>query len=188
MKRIFGIGCAVAVALLGASIASAQSAPGVHVGVAAGPGAPVSDTRDTHETGFNGSAFVNWTPTVSPLGLRVEGMYQNMGIESEFTPNDDANTEILAGLAGAVIAPKNGTVKPYGVAGGGVYNVDIDAAGVPGTSGGNNTEFGWNAGGGLAFPIGQTNIFVEARYHSINNDGDNAERIKLVPVTVGIVF
>lgn len=185
MKRFRIACCAALVACLAAVNASAQTASGVHVGVAAGPGAPAGDSRDSFETGFNGSAFVNWIPPVSPVGLRVEGMYQNMDIEPQFGEAGDA--EILAGLAGAVIAPKTGTVKPYAVGGGGIYNVDVDRPGI--VSGGtNNTEFGWNAGGGVAFPLGKTNIFVEARYHSINSEGENTERVKLVPVTVGITF
>jgi hypothetical protein len=40
----------------------------------------------------------------------------------------------------------------------------------------------------VAFPLGKTNVFVEVRYHSINTDGRDTERIKLVPVTVGVVF
>ena len=185
MKRFAIVCCSVLLAALAAPAAQAQTAPGVHVGVATGPGAPVGDSRDSFETGFNGSAFVNWIPDVSPVGLRVEGMYQNLDIEPQFGEGGDA--EILAGLAGAVIAPKTGTVKPYAVGGGGIYNVDVDRQGL--VSGGtNNTEFGWNAGGGVAFPLGKTNIFVEARYHSINTEGEDRERVKLVPVTVGITF
>jgi hypothetical protein len=187
MKRYLSICCAAAIGLFLAAGASAQSAPGVHVGVAAGTGSPAGDTKDTFETGFNGSAFLNWTPAASPVGLRVEGMYHNMGVESEASP-DTGDAEIIAGLAGAVIAPKNGTVKPYAVAGGGAYNVDVDRLGLVATRGYNETELGWNAGGGVAFPLGKTNVFVEARYHSINTDGRDVERIQLIPVTVGIVF
>ena len=187
MKRFSIACCAAVIACFAAAFAAAQTAPGVHVGVAAGTGSPAGDTRDTFETGFNGSAFVNWTPSASPVGLRVEGMYHNMGVESQASP-DTGDAEIIAGLAGAVIAPKTGTVKPYAVAGAGAYNVDVDRAGLVGTDGLNSTELGWNAGGGVAFPLGKTNIFVEARYHSINTEGPDVERIKLVPVTVGITF
>jgi hypothetical protein len=81
MKRLSIVCCAAVIACLAAGSATAQTAPGVHVGVAAGPGAPAGDSRDSFETGFNGSAFVNWIPPVSPVGLRVEGMYQNLDIE-----------------------------------------------------------------------------------------------------------
>ena len=173
MKRFLAVACAAVIGLAVASQARAQSASGVHFGVAAGAGAPAGDTSDTFETGFSGSAFLNWTPSVSPVGLRVEGMYHNMGVESEADP-DTGDAEIVAGLAGAVIAPKNGTVKPYAVAGGGAYNVDVDRSGLVNTDGLNSTEFGWNAGGGLAFPVGKTNVFVEARDHfeaNANRDG-----------------
>jgi hypothetical protein len=186
MRKLLAICCAAAIGFVAAS-ACGQSASGVHFGVAAGAGAPAGDTGDTFETGFNGSAFLNWTPAVSPVGLRVEGMYHNMGVESQTDP-DTGDAEIIAGLAGAVIAPKNGTVKQYAVGGGGVYNVDVDRLGLVATRGYNETELGWNAGGGVAFPLGKTNVFVEARYHSINTDGRDVERIQLVPVTVGIVF
>jgi opacity protein-like surface antigen len=121
------------------------------------------------------------------MSLRMGANPNRRGSQPEYRPPRPRSRR-AASRRSAVIAPKNGTVQPYAVAGGGAYNIDVDRRGLVATEGYNNTEFGWNAGGGVAFPLGKTNVFVEARYHSINTEGPDTERIKLVPVTVGIVF
>jgi hypothetical protein len=54
--------------------------------------------------------------------------------------------------------PLRGTrLRPYVLAGFGLYKINISNA--------NQTNFGLNVGGGLRYPIGPVQPFVEVRYH-----------------------
>ncbi|HEX4684496.1 MAG TPA: hypothetical protein VH277_17385, partial [Gemmatimonadaceae bacterium] len=50
---------------------------------------------------------------------------------------------------------------------------------------GSLSRFGLNAGGGLSFGVGRTELFVESRYVRVFT---SAERLSYVPILVGVTF
>ena len=79
MKRTF-----FAVALTGIALVSfeagAQIAPkSVQFGIAAGAALPLSDLKDCCNTGFNGTAILGFQPSLIPLGVRIDGAYNQFG-------------------------------------------------------------------------------------------------------------
>src|SRR6266540_395350 len=112
------------------------------------------------------------------IGVRVDALYGQ-------TSHDgfDGNTRLIGSLANVVFnlpvsAPM---VKPYLLAGGGVYNVKITGFGAD-TS---ETKFTFDAGAGASFGAGPVHFFVEGRYISVRESGGSTS---FLPVTAGVTF
>jgi opacity protein-like surface antigen len=177
--------------LLAASAASAQGSPGVHFGVAGGAIFPTENARELYDVGYHGSVMLNFNAPLSPIGLRIEGTYARSNEKT--LAGRSGNVQIGAGTVDLVLGPRTVTVKPYFVGGAGVYRVRFseisDLLSVRETQ--TQTRFGWNAGGGISFPLGpSTTMFLEARYTRIELKPNPFVRnhFTLVPLTVGFVF
>ncbi len=176
----------LAIAVLGTN-ASAQSAKSISFGISGGAAIPLGDFSDFYTTGYNGTVSLGMKSVGSPIGLRIDAMYNRLSVK------DDATITIPgAGLVeSASIASANanlvymlpGTgISPYLIGGGGIYstklhgdNLDIDS----------ENKFGINGGIGAAFPLSGFNTFIEARLHNVFSDGDATQ---FIPVTFGISF
>lgn len=113
--RVLSKLCAALCIFGAASAASAQGFPGVHFGVAGGAIFPAQDARDTYDTGYHGSVMVNINAPVSPIGLRLEGMYARTN-EKDLVGRS-GNVQIGAGTvnfvfgASGLIAPHENTTR-----------------------------------------------------------------------------
>src|SRR5687768_4360795 len=183
MKRLLMALAAAAVPALSAT-ASAQSAKPVSLGISAGAAIPMGDFADFYTTGYNGTVSLGLRSAGSPIGLRIDGMYNRLSVK------DDASI-ILNGalIESASIASANANLvynlpgtgmTPYLIGGGGVYatklhgdNFDTDS----------ENKFGINGGLGAAFPLSGFNAFIEARLHHIFSDNGSTQ---FIPVTFGI--
>ena len=143
---------------------------------AAGATMPLGSTGDAVDAGYHATIGVGVKPPLAPLGARVEGMFN----ENAFKAASDAKMRILA-----VTANGTWTAAPqvYLIGGLGMYN--SKCAGTCGLLTESNTDFGFNIGGGLNIPLTGLGVFVEARLHMIQTEG---ETTKLLPITVGIKF
>jgi opacity protein-like surface antigen len=182
-----------------AGIASAQGAPGFRFGITGGADFPLQDQSDVYKTGWNGGLLfaINFGDT--PFGLRFQATYDEMHLkEFALFPNASGKTRIIAGVGDLVIGARHGAVQPYLIGGVGAYDLRFsgqDFSDNPFSD--STTRFGWNAGGGLAFPLGSTSrMFVEARYTSVSVDSDRfsnsihtgGTRFTFLPVNLGFVF
>jgi opacity protein-like surface antigen len=183
--------------------AAAQGAPGAHFGLSGGADFPVSDQSDVYKTGWNGTALLAFNFGTSPVGLRFDGSYHELRTKSDLEPffGGNGKTRIIDGTANLVIGPHHMAVEPYFIGGGGVYDLrfsgeEVDTGNAFSQS---TTRFGWNAGGGIAFPLSPDwsgRMFIEARYTSISIDTDRfsnsihtgGSRFTFVPVNIGIIF
>lgn len=144
---------------------------------AAGATMPIGSTGDGLDAGYHATIGVGIKPPLAPLGARVEGMFN----ENAFKGASDAKMRIMA-----VTANGTWTAAPqaYLIGGLGMYN--SKCAGTCGLlAGESDTDFGFNIGGGLNIPLTGLGVFVEARLHMIQSEG---ETMKLLPITVGIKF
>jgi hypothetical protein len=182
--------------------ASAQGT-GVHFGISGGGDFPVSDQKDVYKTGWNGSALVAINFGNSPFGLRIDGSYHDLRTKDSLGIffNGAGKTRVIDGTADVVIGPRGGSVEPYFIGGVGAYDLrfrgqEVDTGNAFSDT---TTRFGWNAGVGIAFPLGSASdsrMFIEGRYTSVSLNADrfsnsvhtNGSRFTFVPVNLGFLF
>jgi hypothetical protein len=178
MKQIWK-GLIAAATLLTSAQLSAQSYKPVTLGIAAGAAIPVGDFADAYNTGFNGTAALAFSSVGTPLGFRVEGMYNKFFGRDDIGGNQP-DSRIIGGTANLVYNLPGTGIRPYLIGGAGYYNakVDIDNAN-------SESKFGINGGIGAMFPLSGFSTYVEARFHNMFTEGSSKQ---FIPVTFGIFF
>jgi len=185
MRRLILTGVLVLSALvLSAAPVAAQGTGGFQFGLSGGVSLPTSDTKDAYGDGWHGGLVLNYELPALPLGLRVDGDYRNFASKNSGASSRSA--EIIDGNANLVLGIRIIAVKVYALGGGGLYNVKLKAENAAGSISTSDTEFGWNAGAGVALVIGKVSIFGEGRYHEVSLS-DN-QKFKFVAATAGILF
>lgn len=175
MKKI-SLAIAAAAMTLAGSTLSAQSTKPVSLGISVGAAIPMGDFEDVYQTGYNGTVSLGFHSGGSPLGLRVDGMYNSFPDRSDLVvPRPDYR--IWSGNANLVYTLPGVGIRPYLIGGGGFYGQkpDVDDAETI-------SDFGVNGGLGAAFQLSGFTAFVEARYHHIFSD----VATQFIPVTFGI--
>jgi hypothetical protein len=142
-------------------------------GVAAGAALPVSDLSNVLNTGFNGTVTVGLHPQLIPLGVRIDGAYNQFGLKA-----GGGNIHYTSVTGNLVYSIPSETVAPYLIGGAGWYNVGA-------SGGGSSNKFGWNIGGGITMPLSGFDTFLEARYNQVQG---NAGSAKFIPITFGVMF
>jgi hypothetical protein len=174
LKRTFFAAALAGVALCSFE-ASAQTST-VHFGVAAGAAIPVSGLRDFLNTGFNATATVGLNPTLIPLGIRIDGAYNQFSLKSGLGGGNLHFTSVTGNL---VYKIPGASFSPYAIGGAGWYNT--------GASGGGSStnNFGFNIGGGISMALSGFDTFLEARFNQVQSSGSPA---RFVPITFGVMF
>jgi hypothetical protein len=148
----------------------------VHFGVAGGVAIPVSGLRDFLNTGFNGTVTVGLNPALIPLGIRLDGAYNQFSFKSGLGGGSLHYTSVTGNL---VYKIPGASFSPYAIGGAGWYN-----AGASG-GGGSSNDFGFNIGGGLSMALSGFDTFLEARFNQVQTAGSPA---RYVPITFGVMF
>ena len=185
----------LAACALAAAPAHAQSptARPISFGIAGGVTQPLGDFGDIASTGFNVMGTLGFQPTAQVFGFRADVAYHRFGLDDFEGVSVDGNANIISGVASVVMTVSNSNgVRPYLIGGGGVYRQAVDADLGDGiTVDDSETDFGLAGGGGISFPLGGMNAFIEARYHSVFSSGDDDEdsgNTNFIPVVIGIQF
>jgi opacity protein-like surface antigen len=173
---------------------------GWYWGLGGGLSSPRGDFAN-YSDGWNATAMMGWDPVTMPLGVRFDVSYENWGERAPtaglaadptvFTINGDLKLRLpvlqtvgtgrhsIYGLAGGTYARYKDVVlgpRYQGVA------VTTPPAGLTVDTGWSD-DFGWNAGGGVSFGLGQrVDLFVESRLISFGGGK------RYVPVVVGLTF
>ena len=185
MNRLLQLAFAVTVgSVVCVATGAAQSA---RFGLGGGLLAPLSDYKTVDKAGWQATANVEFGIPLSPVGVRVDGLYgQTMHKDVGASPVD-GKTRLIGGLASVVwtVPIPAPMVKPYVLVGGGFYNVKFTfPSDVPPVDT-SESKFAYSFGGGLKVGIGPARFFVEGRYVSIQTSGSST---KFIPVTVGLTF
>ena len=149
------------------------------IGGAAGIAFPTGDLGNATNTGYNVTLAVGYNPQAAPVGLRLEGAYNEFGNQV-----GGGNTNIAAFTGNAVFALPASGFTPYIIGGAGLYRV-----GANDTFGNTASEndFGFNVGGGVKLPLSNSfETFVEARFNRVSISGGG--NLSFIPVTVGIMW
>ena len=183
-----GLSNVVAVVAFGTLLgASAVHAQGAEFSLGGGIGIPTGSFDNTNKTGWMGLAAVSFVPNGAPVGIQIDGQYQ----QYKFDGGGSSKERFLIGTANVVFKFKTSeesAFRPYLIGGGGVYNFKATGAttvgGVTSTTG-STTKFGLNGGAGFDFKTGGVGLFAESRFHDVFSSGEN---LKFIPITVGIRF
>ncbi len=169
---------AMAGLFLAAPLAASLAQTGAHFVIAAGATIPTGTFGDNHDVGYHGTVGIELRPPLSPLGFRVEGMY------NEFNQSNGNDKAHAAGvIANAIYSLSQISLAPgsslYAIGGIGYYStkdpVFFDTS--------SQSNVGWNIGGGFRFPLTGFSAYVEARYHHVSNAD-----FSFVPITFGLMF
>ena len=178
MKKL--LGAALAVALF-AGAAEAQRP--VKFAVGGGLSGVAGDAKESVDAGYHLMGAVDVGVPVLPLGFRVDATYNSFKGKSEATAGALPSVRVISGTANATmnLLPLP-IVKMYVIGGVGMYNAKADVEGAEAS-----TRFGYNGGMGLRFDVGGFGTFLEARYHLVPENDENA-KMQIIPVTLGFRF
>ena len=182
MNRSFSVaalGCLALVSLSTASDAQLISPKPVQFGIAAGAVIPSGDLSDGVNTGFNGTVLVGFRPAMIPLGIRLEGAYNQMGAKG-----GGGNVHIISVTGNLVYKFPSETVSPYAIGGAGWCQTAISITGFGTVS---DNHFCWNAGGGIEMQLSGFQTFIEARYNKVQVSNGNGT-LAYIPITFGVMF
>ena len=171
--------------LLGAPALRAQ---GAEFSLGGGVGIPLGDFDDAAKTGWHGLAAVSFVPTGWPVGIQIDGSYQQFNLDDAAFPGfSGLKNRFLMGTGDLVFKFKTSeesTFRPYIIGGGGVYNSKITGSDDPNDIlPGGETNFGLNAGAGFDIKTSGIGLFLEGRFHDVFTDGADTQ---FIPITLGI--
>lgn len=169
----------VAAAVALPALATAQSL--TSFGVAAGASVPAGNFGDAVKTGYHAMAMLNVSAPLSPVGFRIDGMFNEFDVK-----NSGSDKDRVWALTGNVLMKSGSALaaSPYLIGGGGWYHNSLKFNDVFGSGTATDDQFGFNVGAGLRLPLTGFSAFVEARYHKMLG-GSN---VQFIPITFGINF
>ena len=176
LRRTLMLASFAALCALPYQAASAQ-VPMTSIGLAAGGTVPSGDFKDFTNTGYHALLTLHVHPPLSPLGLRVDGMYNDLALSDA-----DGKAKVWAFTANAVVG--SGGIGPYVIGGFGYYHTSL-ANTVLSLGDPSENKFGLNGGVGVRLPLTGFSAFAEARYHYVM---DSQAKVRLIPISVGFEF
>jgi len=181
MNRVLQVALAVTLASLAG--AAAVAAQGARFGVGGGLLSPMGDYKDLDKTGWHGLVRVDLSIPMSPVGIRVDGLYGQTSHKAPF--DGDGSSKGIGGLVSLVwnIPVPAPLVKPYVLAGGGFFNLKTTIPSLSVDS--SESKFAYGLGAGVRIGAGPLNLFAEGRYVSVQTSGSAKT---FIPLTVGVLF
>ena len=180
---------------LPAGVAGAQAIDvrAISFGIGGGVSVPFSTARDVYRNGFNGGAFVRLDFGRVPWAVRADFSYQNFELQPGEIPAlglpGGGTGTLLGGLGSAQFYLRRGKLRPYLLAGAGVYSVraEFDAQALAAQS---ETRFGVRGGAGVLLTYGSLLLYAEGGVdHLMPPSGSAAgDAVRVAPITVGVVF
>jgi len=154
----------------------------IQFGVAAGVAIPSGDLSGNGgvNTGFTGTGIIGFSPTMIPLGVRVEGSYSRMAASGG---GGDAHFTSVTG--NLLYKFPSVAISPYVIGGAGWYNAAVTSTGFGTFS---ENHFGWNLGAGIEMPLSGFDTFLEARYNKVVINNGGAGSVAFIPIVFGIMF
>jgi hypothetical protein len=150
-------------------------------GASGGLSVPMSDLSDFSNSGYNLNLGLAFGAPLIPVGARIEG-----GFSSFDSKGGGASTRIASATANAVLNLGPTGAAPYLIGGLGIYNrrFNSDVTDISDSK----TAAGVNIGGGIRFPLGTLTTFLEARYHVMLGNQDEATNLQFIPISFGVQF
>lgn len=178
---LFGLGALALVTTANTAVAQKPFS----LGLAAGVSMPMGDFKEAANTGLNGTVLLGLGMPMLPVGVRIEGSYNRFAFsdENEAAAGEKGNVTVSSATANVTFGlPGVVVLSPYVIAGAGMYwsgcDLDNDACK-------SQSDLGFNGGVGIKLRALVASAFLEARYHSIQTEGQSTN---YVPITIGFMF
>jgi hypothetical protein len=198
MKRT-NFGVAALALVLSASTVQAQRP--MSFGIALGASLPSGDASKAFEMGYHAMGTLSFAPPMLPVGLRVDGMFNQLTGKSQTFEGETVKGGDLR-ILGATLNATFGMpmaaspISPYLIGGVGIYSAkDPDAKDIPETPEDDSkgeTNMGFNIGVGTKFALAGFGTFAELRYHMISDAAIDEQgkktSFKFIPISFGITF
>jgi hypothetical protein len=185
-----------------------------YVGIGAGAGIPTQGIRNAYDPGITVAVPIGWDAPFNPLGFRIDLGYSRFNARNAFRNPTNTSSgatlttvdpQVWSALANLKLRlPFLGTFGGgptsglYVVGGGGVNyfrnyattfartNPELDPNGTTNYANtSSSTRLALNAGGGLSWGIGMTELFLESRYVTAFTPSNRAS---YVPVILGVTL
>ena len=206
--------CAFVLLLAAAPRAFAQEYSPLRWYMFGGVNAPLSNTGDILQTGYDLGFAVAWREPGHPVGVRLDINYASNNATRALLSEGAAATglNITGGWANIWSASVNleaqhllsSTTYAYLIGGVGAYYTEVQLTeygygyvcnpwwgycyygnGNAVVASNSTTRFGWNGGVGMAFRLQGSTLFIEARYTRIET---SPQPLEFVPITIGLRF
>lgn len=161
--------------------AAARAQGSTSILVSGGLSVPMSDLSDFSNSGYNINLGVAFGAPLIPIGARIEG-----GFSSFDAKGGGATTRVASATANAVLNLGPTGAAPYLIGGLGIYNRRFSSDAFNASD--SKTAAGVNIGGGIRFPLGGLTTFLEARYHVMLGNQDEATNLQFIPISFGVQF
>ena len=156
------------------------------VGIAAGAALPGGDASTTYKTGGSANAFilfpVSWGPS---LGLGVRGDLHGTLMNAKPFDSITGEVRVVAWTGSLVLGLEAGNWRPFLAGGAGRYSLRFRTRYGEYEETENEDDFGWSAGGGVAWQTSSVTLFLEVRYHRVSF---SRAPFVMVPVSLGVAF
>jgi hypothetical protein len=176
---------AVAAFALMAPIAMAQGQIIPKFGIAAGASLPNGDFSNSNESGYHAMLTLGIAPPLSPVGFRVDGMFNQFPYKGSLLSGENfrvmsLNANATLGMPGVPLL-----ISPYIIGGAGMYRTQSSVASSEAAN-----DLGINIGAGIKFGLAGFGAFGEVRLHNIMADDGSGgtTNLRFIPITFGIVF
>jgi len=163
------------------ALPTAARAQSTSILVSGGLSVPMSDLSDFSNSGYNVNLGAAFGAPLLPVGFRVEG-----GFSSFDGKGGGTTTRIASATANAVLNLGPTGAAPYLIGGLGIYNRRFSSDAFNASD--SKTSAGVNVGGGIRFPLGGLTTFLEARYHVMLGNQDEATNLQFIPISFGVQF
>ena len=172
----------LSVAVIALASPSRLTAQSVRVGFGGGGIIPTGDYGSVDKLGWQIIGQVAITPESSRIGLRLDGNYGQTAHEFSIPGKSKVGGGMLNLLAD--LGPSESSIRPYLLAGVGVYQVRVEVTGFGSAS---ETKAALDGGLGVAARLGPsgTRLFLEGRFVSVRTSGGATN---FVPLTAGLTF
>ena len=173
-------GLAAALILVAAVTTAAEAQASSRAGVSAGLSLPMGDWGDVVGMGFTVGGQYAFALGSSKASLRINADYSRFGGEDAAGTD---NGSMIGGVVNVVYPIQASAAwKPYILGGLGFYQAKVEN-----TGGGSNDDsaLAFNVGAGYEFKLGNSNLFTEVRYLSVQTDGSSANTL---PIVIGLRF
>jgi len=187
---------------------------GFYFGLAGGTNLPSGGLRSVNNVGGIGQAAIGWRNLNSYFGVQLDGQYTQFSKAAPYVALGGNPHVWNANLDARLDVPfvqhifgKNTWFTPYIIGGGSwVHYSDLrmklEELNTATTTGEDihpviadnswHSDWGWNAGGGLAWHLGRQEFYVESRVIQFNrgtsDNGLNFESARQIPIMFGVNF